>query len=403
MKKNTTLKMKTTAINNLKQTKFITMKGSEFRQFCMILNTATGPKVRAYFYYVDRLYQAYSKYQKLSQKEMINQQNSKNFHQTIVIDHQNEHISNQETIITDKQKNEEILTDIIKRMDKNLKNQNSRIDELSRNLNQQEIVINNQGRTISDQQTTIDELKTNDSQQEINLNEVFARLDRTNERVNNLRINSRHLRNMVQNLGKDVDHLLDFHASQPINPRVQDRFVILKLYNGVGNAFDENCPYQAVRGQNRHIRKTIREIQLTHPNVTELYSVDTASSIQYYRKLEPKLRTYPGYVKHSSKSVVRFGILTETDIQRAMNEVSDALVAIEKLKEEFIIAQERVVAAKKALKDASFLFRSGLANYLEVITAQRESLDSELNLENVKSRIFLAEVELYRSLGGGWR
>ena len=89
--------------------------------------------------------------------------------------------------------------------------------------------------------------------------------------------------------------------------------------------------------------------------------------------------------------------------RRAMNEVSDALVAIEKLKEEFIIAQERVVAAKKALKDASFLFRSGLANYLEVITAQRESLDSELNLENVKSRIFSAEVELYRSLGGGWR
>lgn len=88
---------------------------------------------------------------------------------------------------------------------------------------------------------------------------------------------------------------------------------------------------------------------------------------------------------------------------QAMNEVSNALMAIEKLKEEYLIAQERVVAAKNAVKDASLLFRSGLANYLEVITAQREALDSELNLENAKMRIFTAEVELYRSLGGGWK
>lgn len=88
---------------------------------------------------------------------------------------------------------------------------------------------------------------------------------------------------------------------------------------------------------------------------------------------------------------------------QAMNEVSNALVAINKLKEEYIIAQERVTAAKDALEDASFLFRSGLANYLEVITAQREALESELNLESAKMRIFSAEIELYRSLGGGWK
>ena len=87
----------------------------------------------------------------------------------------------------------------------------------------------------------------------------------------------------------------------------------------------------------------------------------------------------------------------------AINEVSDALVAIDKLKEEYVIAQERVTAARSAVQDAAFLFRSGLANYLEIITAQREALDSELNLENVKMRIIAADVELYRSLGGGWR
>ncbi len=87
----------------------------------------------------------------------------------------------------------------------------------------------------------------------------------------------------------------------------------------------------------------------------------------------------------------------------AMNEVSNAMVAIEKLNEEYEFAQERVSAAQKSVKDANFLFRSGLANYLEVITAQSEALESELNLESVKMQIFAANVELYRSLGGGWK
>ncbi len=88
---------------------------------------------------------------------------------------------------------------------------------------------------------------------------------------------------------------------------------------------------------------------------------------------------------------------------QATNEVSNALMAIDKMKEELSLAQERVEAAQRAVKDANMLFRSGLANYLEVITAQREALDSELNLVAAKMRLLGADVELYRSLGGGWR
>ncbi|WP_157638251.1 efflux transporter outer membrane subunit [Flexithrix dorotheae] len=87
----------------------------------------------------------------------------------------------------------------------------------------------------------------------------------------------------------------------------------------------------------------------------------------------------------------------------AMGEVSNAMVAIEKLKEEYEIAQNRVETASKAVKDAFLLFQSGMASYLEVITAQSEALDSELNLESVKMQLFAANVELYRSLGGGWK
>lgn len=88
---------------------------------------------------------------------------------------------------------------------------------------------------------------------------------------------------------------------------------------------------------------------------------------------------------------------------QAMAEVSDALIKRKKLQEEYTLAVERVDVAKSAMNDASLLFRSGLANYLEVITAQSEALDSELNLEKIKMSIFITNVELYRSLGGGWK
>jgi multidrug efflux system outer membrane protein len=49
------------------------------------------------------------------------------------------------------------------------------------------------------------------------------------------------------------------------------------------------------------------------------------------------------------------------------------------------------------------LFKSGMANYLEVITAQGNLLQSELELTTIKTEQLNAVVGLYRSLGGGWQ
>ncbi|WKN43319.1 efflux transporter outer membrane subunit [Tunicatimonas pelagia] len=87
----------------------------------------------------------------------------------------------------------------------------------------------------------------------------------------------------------------------------------------------------------------------------------------------------------------------------AVREVSDALITIEKLQEEYSIAFRRIIVATKGVQDASLLFQSGFANYLEVITAQEDALQSELDLADLKRQIILANIELYRSLGGGWK
>jgi len=77
------------------------------------------------------------------------------------------------------------------------------------------------------------------------------------------------------------------------------------------------------------------------------------------------------------------------------------LVKIEKLKTEKSITARRVNTLQEAIKNANMLFSNGMANYLEVITAQSNALQSELDLTAITREQISAKIELYRSLGGG--
>lgn len=98
------------------------------------------------------------------------------------------------------------------------------------------------------------------------------------------------------------------------------------------------------------------------------------------------------------KSVIQF----RQQVLVAVGEVSDALVAIDKLSQQQVIAANRAKTLQQATANASQLFKSGMANYLEVITAQSNVLQSELELASIKKAQLDASVDLYRSLGGGW-
>lgn len=86
----------------------------------------------------------------------------------------------------------------------------------------------------------------------------------------------------------------------------------------------------------------------------------------------------------------------------AVSEVSNALVKIEKQKEQFTIANERAETLKKAVQNATLLFKNGMATYIEVIVAQGNLLQAELELASLKKDRLLSNIELYRALGGGW-
>jgi multidrug efflux system outer membrane protein len=92
--------------------------------------------------------------------------------------------------------------------------------------------------------------------------------------------------------------------------------------------------------------------------------------------------------------------------QSALNgyrEVADALVAIAKLTE--IRAQRELGVA--ALADATDLARaryeSGLASYIEILTADQQLFDEALLLAQTRGAEFRARSALYRALGGGWQ
>ncbi|UOU99985.1 efflux transporter outer membrane subunit [Chryseobacterium daecheongense] len=90
-------------------------------------------------------------------------------------------------------------------------------------------------------------------------------------------------------------------------------------------------------------------------------------------------------------------------VLNAVGEVSDALVSNESLKVQEQKATEQVQTLKEGIKSAQLLYKGGMANYLEVITAQANSLQAELNLASVKRQRLSSIVDLYRALGGGWK
>lgn len=98
------------------------------------------------------------------------------------------------------------------------------------------------------------------------------------------------------------------------------------------------------------------------------------------------------------KAVINF----RQSVLIAVGEVSDALVKIDKLEQQETIASQRAATLKEATNNSNLLFKNGLATYLEVITAQGNVLQSELELAALKKARLDAAVDLYRSTGGGW-
>ncbi|HVZ44890.1 MAG TPA: efflux transporter outer membrane subunit [Ramlibacter sp.] len=93
----------------------------------------------------------------------------------------------------------------------------------------------------------------------------------------------------------------------------------------------------------------------------------------------------------------------ERAIQSAFREVADGLAARETYDREVQAMQALDAAAARSLELSQLQYRAGVAGYLTVLTAQRTSYDAQVALVQAKYARMSNLVDLYRSLGGGWR
>ena len=89
-------------------------------------------------------------------------------------------------------------------------------------------------------------------------------------------------------------------------------------------------------------------------------------------------------------------------ILTAFKEVEDALIAVQKTREQREAQEAQVAALQSALNLADKRYRGGFASYLDVLTAQRDLFQAELGLASTRQQNLVSVVQLYKALGGGW-
>jgi multidrug efflux system outer membrane protein len=83
-------------------------------------------------------------------------------------------------------------------------------------------------------------------------------------------------------------------------------------------------------------------------------------------------------------------------------EVYNQLVYINNLNQIYELKNQEVAVLTTSIETASELFLTGRATYLEVIITRSATLQSRLQLIEIKRKRFNTVVNIYRALGGGW-
>ncbi|MBK7859872.1 MAG: efflux transporter outer membrane subunit [Archangiaceae bacterium] len=87
----------------------------------------------------------------------------------------------------------------------------------------------------------------------------------------------------------------------------------------------------------------------------------------------------------------------------AFTEVANAVSAVQTTEGLLEDRKAQKAACEQSVATADLLYRAGQASYFEVLIAQQSALQAELDLVEAWKRRRLANVAVYRALGGGWR
>lgn len=107
--------------------------------------------------------------------------------------------------------------------------------------------------------------------------------------------------------------------------------------------------------------------------------------------------------KNSNAKQIQAAYEYEQSIINAYTEVANQLANIDNLGNNYDLKRKQVESLVQSIEVANQLFKSARADYLEVLLTQRDALESKKDLIETKQKQIFAMVDLYKSLGGGWR
>ena len=86
----------------------------------------------------------------------------------------------------------------------------------------------------------------------------------------------------------------------------------------------------------------------------------------------------------------------------ALREANDALIGVRTARDEAVAEATQASALRQALDIATLRYNAGLANYLDLLEAQRSVFSAELALSQSQLGELLAAVQMYKAIGGAW-
>ena len=107
--------------------------------------------------------------------------------------------------------------------------------------------------------------------------------------------------------------------------------------------------------------------------------------------------------KNANATQIQAAYDYEKTIINAYAEVSNQVSNIDNLEKNYQLKNAQVDAMTQSVDVANQLFKAARADYLEVLLTQREALEAKTELIETKQKQISAMVNLYKSLGGGWK
>jgi multidrug efflux system outer membrane protein len=106
---------------------------------------------------------------------------------------------------------------------------------------------------------------------------------------------------------------------------------------------------------------------------------------------------------HAKSNQIEALLTYEQTILNAITEVNNESTKLKNLENQLRLKNEESALLTNSIVIANELFKTGKSSYLEVLNVQTNALNTQMNVLELNYEFTRTMIELYKSLGGGWK